>query len=393
MRRAEQTPRRKMPDSEYTAATHALKERVKELTCLYGISQISERFKGTPGKIFADIVALIPRAWQYPEAAIARIVEDGKEYKTASFIGGNRFQKISADIRINQKKRGTVEVAYTKKKPQAAEGPFLKEERNLIQMIARQLAVIIEREQADEEKEKLQKQLMHADRLATIGQLAAGVAHELNEPLGNIIGFSQLAVKHPGLPGQVKKDVDKIVAACLYSREIIKKLLLFARQTPSLKTRINLNTVLSDALGMFEYRFEKEGIACTKMFADNLPAIRADPGQLTQVLVNLVANAIHAMPEGGTLTIMTGSDADTVFFAVADTGVGMTDEVLNRIFVPFFTTKGDAHGTGLGLPVVHGIVTSHEGTIDVESSPGKGSRFTIRLPNPCGSRQRGLVKT
>jgi signal transduction histidine kinase len=234
---------------------------------------------------------------------------------------------------------------------------------------------------------------MHADRLATIGQLAAGVAHELNEPLGNIIGFSQLAVKHPGLPGQVKKDIDKIVAACLYSREIIKKLLLFARQTPSLKTRINLNTVLSDALGMFEYRFENEGIACTKMFADNLPAIRADPGQLTQVLVNLVANAIHAMPEGGTLTIMTGSDADRVFFAVADTGVGMTDEVLNRIFVPFFTTKGDAQGTGLGLPVVHGIVTSHEGTIDVESSPGKGSRFTIRLPNPCGSRQRGLVKT
>jgi signal transduction histidine kinase len=380
MRRKKRTARSQKCGSEYTAAAYALRERVKELTCLYGISKISERFKGVPEKLFSGILALIPPAWQYPEATIAKIVLDGKTYQTAAFRSGNDFQKISAAICINRKKRGTLEVAYTENKTPAYDGPFLKEERNLIQMIARQLAVIIEREQADEEKEKLQKQLMHADRLATIGQLAAGVAHELNEPLGNIIGFSQLAVKHPGLPGQVKIDIDKIVAACLYSREIIRKLLLFARQAPSLKTRVNLNTVLSDALGMFEYRFEKEGIACTKIFSGNLPAISADPGQLTQVLVNLVANAIHAMPEGGTLTIMTGSDVDAVFFTVADTGTGMTEEVLNRIFVPFFTTKGDAQGTGLGLPVVHGIVTSHGGTINVESSPGKGSRFTIRLP-------------
>lgn len=379
MRSAKQTTRSKISDSEY-AAVHALRERVKELTCLYGISQISERFKGTPEKTYTGIVALIPPAWQYPEATIARIVLDGKTYESAAFGSGNGFQKISADICINRKKRGALEVAYTGKKTLADDGPFLKEERNLIQMIARQLTVIIEREQADEEKEKLQKQLLHADRLATIGQLAAGVAHELNEPLGNIIGFSQLAVKHPGLPGQVKKDIDHIVAACLYSREITKKLLLFARQAPSLKACVNLNAVLSDALGMFDYRFEKEGIACTRRFADNLPAISADPGQLTQVLVNLVANAIHAMPEGGTLTITTGSDAATVFFTVADTGSGMTEEVLNRIFVPFFTTKGDAQGTGLGLPVAHGIVTSHGGTINVKSSPGKGSRFTIRLP-------------
>lgn len=374
---------------KHTATAHALRERVKELTCLYGISQISERFKGTPEKICRGIVALIPPAWQYPEATIARIVLDGKIYESAAFVSVNGFQKLSADICINRKKRGTLEVAYIEKKPSVNNGPFLKEERNLIQIIARQLEVIIEREQADEEKEKLQKQLMHADRLATIGQLAAGVAHELNEPLSTILGFAQLARKHAGLPADSARDLDKIVDASLYAREIIKKLLLFARQTPPFKGRVNLNDTVSQALGLFEHRLEKAGIKLVRDLSARLPSIVADGGQLKQVIVNLAANAIQAMPEGGTLTVRTAANGAQLVCTVEDTGTGMTEEILDRIFVPFFTTKDVNQGTGLGLPVVHGIVSAHGGTIEAKSAPGKGTRFTLRLPvNSHGGRKK-----
>jgi two-component system NtrC family sensor kinase len=365
---------------EFTPMSYALRERVKELACLYGISQISERFKGRPGNIFPDIVALIPQAWQYPEAAIARIVVDGKAYETASFIPRNRFQRISADIRINRTKRGFVEVAYTAKKPKADDGPFLKEERNLIRTIARQLAVIIEREWADEEKEKLQKQLMHADKLATIGQLAAGIAHELNEPLSSVLGFAQLVKRRSALPAESSQDIDKIVAASLHAREIIKKLLLFGRQTPPKKDRLNINEVIIGALDLFEHRFSKDGIEPRLSLEDRLPLITADPGQMTQVFVNLIANAVQAMPKGGTLSALTKQTNGSVACTIEDTGIGMSLEVQNKIFTPFFTTKDINEGTGLGLPVVHGIITSHGGTIEVRSAPHRGACFTITLP-------------
>jgi signal transduction histidine kinase len=356
----------------------ASNERVKELTCLYGIAQAAERPGLSLQEILQRIVGFLPQAWQYPEIAFGRIILDGISYSTPGFQDSP--QKQSATITVNGRNRGVVEVAYAEKKPKLDEGPFLKEERNLIDAVARQVALLIERREAEEEKSNLQNQLRHADRLATIGQLAAGVAHELNEPLGNILGFAQLAHKCPGLPRQAAKDIEQIVAASLHAREVIRKLLLTARQMPPRKTQVNLNQVVEDGLYLFETRCAKEGVEVVRSLSPNLPEITADPGQLNQVLVNLVVNSVQAMPEGGRLTVKTLARADCVSLIVEDTGVGMSEEVLRQIFIPFFTTKNVDQGTGLGLAVVHGIVTSHNGAITVESQVDRGTRFEVQFP-------------
>ena len=356
----------------------ALRERVKELTCLYSLAQLAERPGITVEEILQGIVELLPGAWQYPEITAGRITIDGRSYVTAGFAEAGQMQ--SAPIVVSGKGRGRVEVVYVRERPALDEGPFLKEERSLIDAIARHIALILERRETDQDRFRLQEQLRHAERLATVGQLAAGVAHELNEPLGNILGFAQLAGKHPGLPEQVAGDLEKIVATSLHARRIINNLMLFSRQMPPQKTRVDLNTVFEEGLDFLESRCVKNGIAVVRKLSPELPEITADASQLRQVFVNLVVNAIHAMPRGGTLTVTTRASGDRVLLSVEDTGMGMSREALKQIFIPFFTTKDVDEGTGLGLPVVHGIVTSHGGTIHVESAPGQGARFDIELP-------------
>jgi len=359
-------------------AHFALRERVKELTCLYKLAQLADRPNITLDEILQGIVELLPLAWQYPEIAGTRIILDGRSYATGNFK--EDVQKQSAAIVVSGERRGCIEVVYLEEKPELDEGPFLKEERSLIDAVARQISLIMQRRKADEERLRLQDQLRHADRLATIGQLAAGVAHELNEPLGNILGFAQLAKKCQGLPQPAKGDIQKIETASLHAREVIRKLMLFARQMPPQKTKVNLNNVVKEGLYFLESRCAKDGIELVRVLSPSLPEITADPAQLNQVLVNLVVNAAQAMPTGGRLTVRTSGSGDHVSLVVEDTGIGMSKETIEQIFIPFFTTKDVGQGTGLGLPVVHGIVTSHGGSIQVESEVGRGSRFEVRLP-------------
>ena len=368
----------------------ALRERVKELTCLYGIVRLMEEPEASLDQIMEGIVELIPPAWLYPDITLGRITLDGRAYTTRRFHEGP--QKLTAPIIAEGRRRGEVEVIYAEEKRELDEGPFLKEERNLIDAIAREVAHILEKQQAEEEKFKLQDQLRHADRLATIGQLAAGVAHELNEPLGNILGFAQLAQKTTNVSEQVADDLNKIVNASLHAREIIKKLMVFARQAPSHKALVNLNSVVEEGLYFFEARCANAGIKLVRELADNLPKIAADSGLLNQVLVNLVVNSIQAMPDGGTLTVRTLTDTESVYLIVEDSGIGMDEEILKQIFIPFFTTKDVDEGTGLGLPVVHGIVTSHRGVIKVDSEVGNGTRFEMQLPRDetRGGEESGL---
>ena len=360
------------------SAKAALIERVKELTCLYGMAQITSQPDMALEEIIQGIVELLPPAWQYPEISCARIILDGISYTTQDFHECRQNQM--AEIIVGSMPRGVIEVVYLEKRPDLDEGPFLKEERNLINAVARQVALVIERKQAEKDKLKLHNQLLHADRLATIGMLAAGVAHELNEPLGNILGFAQLAKKCPGLPESAGHDIGKIETASLHAREIIQKLLVFARQAQPHKTHVNLNQVVQDGLYFFEARCAKEGIELIRQLSPELPEIIADPGQLNQLLVNLVVNALQSMPGTGKITVQTRFSNNNVYLIVKDTGTGMSKEVLDKIFIPFFTTKDVGHGTGLGLPVVYGIVTAHGGTIDVKSEPGCGTQFEIQLP-------------
>jgi two-component system NtrC family sensor kinase len=355
-----------------------LRERVKELTCLHRISKIAERPDASLDEILQSIVELLPAAWQYPDIAEARILLDGRAFTTKHFREGADRQ--AAPIVVGGRKRGAVELVYTAKRPSCDEGPFLREERSLIDGVAHQVVNIIERKKVEDDKMQLQQQLMHADRLATIGQMAAGVAHELNEPLGTVLGFAQLGKKCADLPEQAAKDFDTIVQAALHAREVIRKLMIFARQVPPRKTHLDMNRLVKEGLYYFETRCAKEGVELKVTLAPDLPRIYADPAQLNQVLINLVVNALQAMPDGGTLTVQTSAGDGRISLIVEDTGVGMSEEVCAKIFVPFFTTKDVDQGTGLGLAVVDSIVASHKGSIQVDSRVGRGSRFEIQLP-------------
>lgn len=355
-----------------------LGERIKELTTIFQITRLGAEHNKSIDNIMEGVVEIIPPGFLVPEYACCQIVYMNKSFKSRNYTVSKHT--LVEDIFVNGEKKGFVEVGYTKEKSSLDKGPFLKEERPMLKTIARELGLIAERKHFEDEKEKLQQQLLHADRLVTVGQLTAGVAHELNEPLGGILGFAQLIKKYGEINDTVEKDVDKIIKAALHAREIIRKLMLFSRQMPPEKVLFNINERIDDGLYLLENRIKKSSIVLKKELEPDLPLIKIDPSQFHQVLVNLVVNAIQAMPEGGTLTIRTEKLINNISMTVEDTGVGMTKDQLEKIFIPFYTTKGVNEGTGLGLPVVLGIVQSHGGSINVESKPGKGSVFSVKFP-------------
>jgi two-component system, NtrC family, sensor kinase len=355
----------------------ALRERVKELTCLYGVAQAAERAGDDLDAALRGIVALLPPAWQYPEVAHAAITLDGGRWDADGAAPAIAMQ--SAEVAVEGATRGRVEVWYSEERPAADEGPFLREERALIQEVARQAGLLVARREAAAAEERLRRQLWNSERLGMIGQLAAGLAHELNEPLGSILGYAQLAQRSFGLPDQTGRDLQKVVKASLHARDIVRRLLLFARGAPTRREPVALNDVVRESLFLLEGRCRRAGVLIRLGLQPDLPAVLGDHSLLEQAFLSLAVNGIDAMPRGGHLDVTTSGDAD-VRLVVADSGEGMAPDVLRRCFDPFFTTKEVGQGTGMGLAVTHGIVHSLGGDIVVESEPGRGSRFTIRLP-------------
>ncbi len=355
-----------------------LRERVKELTCMYNLASLAASSEGRADRFLQAAAELLPPAYLYPGIARARIVYGGGEYLTAG--DGQSVAVQSADLVIGDLKRGTVEVAYLEPRPELDEGPFLAEERRLLDSVAREIALTLERRQAEAEQVRLQEQLRHADRLATIGKLAAGVAHELNEPLTGILGFAELLKEVPGISAQAADDLGRIEAAALHAREVVRKLLLFARQITPRAGRISVNRLAADVLTFFEARLRERSIAVATELGEAVPDIPGDESQVRQVLINLVLNAVQAMPAGGRLSIATGCRGGEVLIRVADTGPGIPAEIREKIFLPFFTTKDVDQGTGLGLSVAHGIVKAHRGRITVGGRPGEGAELTVALP-------------
>ena len=356
-----------------------LKERVKELNCLYELSKISWEADKDLKTILSKTLAILPVAMRYPDFAEVRITANNEVYSTPGF--SRHKNAITSPLTEGKTRYGHLTVGYrSPSKTSQSKHTFLQEEKRLLRIVAGQLARYIKRSSVEEEKKTLQAQLEHAERLAFVGELSAGIAHELNEPLGKILGFAQLVKKSGNLNDQQSEDVERIIKASLYTREIIKKLMIFSRQMPQQIAFVNLNTVVSNILYFIDIRFQSRGIEILQRLDPNLPLIQADPVQMSQVLVNLITNAIHALANGGQVTVTTKTKSDRVSLSVNDTGTGMPMEIRSRIFEPFFTTKAIGHGTGLGLSVVQGIVESHHGSILVKSVPGKGSRFEILLP-------------
>jgi two-component system NtrC family sensor kinase len=230
------------------------------------------------------------------------------------------------------------------------------------------------------DRDDLERRLVQADKLSSVGLLAAGVAHEVNTPLAVISTYAQMLAKQISGDEQKSKLLDKIAKQTFRASEIVNSLLSFSRTSPTEFVELDVNKVIRETLNLIEHQLEKSRIAVQLSLEPALPGVKGNSGKLQQVFLNLFLNARDAMESGGTLTLRTWSEDGFARIQVTDSGQGIPPEHLARIYDPFFTTKGARKGTGLGLSVTYGIVREHGGTIEVESHPGAGARFYVELP-------------
>ena len=231
-------------------------------------------------------------------------------------------------------------------------------------------------------KKRMEKYLAQTEKLAAIGQLASGVAHEINNPLGVIKCYAGLMAKEHPQSDQLGKDIKTIQKHTEQCQSVVTGLLNFSRMPDPQKTRIDIRSGLEDILAVLDHQIKKAGITVERHFNEDTPIVTADGRQMEQVFMNLLLNAIQAMPDGGILKIeIPTRDPDGMQkVRITDTGTGIADKNIDRIFDPFFTTKTEGEGTGLGLSVSFGIVRGHGGLIELESRVGKGTTFTVCLP-------------
>jgi len=241
---------------------------------------------------------------------------------------------------------------------------------------------ITERKRMEAEQQELRNKAEISARLATVGEMAAGIAHEINNPLTGVIGFSEL-LNQEELPPESREYVKYIHEGSNRVKDIVRRLLTFARQEKPFKTRLDIHTLIDNTLELRSYVLATASIEVIKDYQPDLPWVSVDAGQIQQVFLNLIVNAEYAMKKtggGGTLTVTTRTRGEDVLIVFSDTGQGMDEATLSRLFQPFFTTKEPGEGTGLGLALSRSIIFDHNGDIAVESSPGKGAAFTVSLP-------------
>jgi signal transduction histidine kinase len=259
-----------------------------------------------------------------------------------------------------------------------------------------QMAIDLKRAQEQliregEIKLELERNLRQSEKLATIGQLASGLAHEIGTPLNIIAGRADLTMRKLGENEEAQKNLNIIVEQTERITKIIQQLLGFVRKKKPEQRALNLGPLLESILDFLDQQIQKQKVKVVKGLRDHLPAVTGDPDQLQQVFLNLILNAIQSMPKGGELRLIATpqwiskegleeGQRQYVEIRVEDTGTGMGKDVIQNIFNPFFTTKEKEKGTGLGLTVSQGILQDHEGWVEVESEVGKGSVFKVYLP-------------
>lgn len=231
------------------------------------------------------------------------------------------------------------------------------------------------------ERKKMERQIRQADRLASIGQLAAGVAHEINNPLSVVIGYTKMLREDIKVASMIE-DLDTIYTNADLCKKIVEDLLNFSRQTTTQRSRVDLHDIIESVLTVVETNFAEDGVQIQRDFDPMLPSVVVDAGKMRQVFMNLIMNAYQSIQGDGRITIATRDDADQDGFriAVSDTGSGIAEDAHDCIFDPFFTTKEPGQGTGLGLAVSYGIVREHSGDISFESEEDKGTTFIIWIP-------------
>jgi PAS domain S-box-containing protein len=251
---------------------------------------------------------------------------------------------------------------------------------------------VTERKRMEQERLQLEQKAQFASRLASIGEMASGIAHEINNPLTGVIGYAQLLLQED-LPDSVRKDLEIINDGAKRVANVIQRLLAFARQSKPQRTYVNINEVVATTLELRGYHLQTSNIEVTTELTPDLPLTVADAGQLQQVFLNLIVNAETEMKlarGSGKLTVKTQQVDDVLRISFKDDGPGIAEENLEKIFDPFFTTRQVGQGTGLGLSVCYGIVSQHGGRIYAESKPGKGAIFVVELPMLTEDKQLQL---
>jgi two-component system NtrC family sensor kinase len=233
-----------------------------------------------------------------------------------------------------------------------------------------------------QELERTQRQLVQAEKIASVGRLAAGVAHEINNPLAGVLIYADMLMKEIKDNEQWRQDLGEIINQTLRCKQIVSRLLEFSRQSLEERVVFEVNEVIGHCVELLGRQALFHNIEIIKDFDASLPQILGNPGEMEQVFTNLMINAVDAMDGRGKLTISSRSDlkAELVILRFTDTGPGISPAIKDQIFEPFFTTKPPGKGTGLGLSVVYGVVQRHGGDIQVESPPGGGASFIIKLP-------------
>ncbi len=407
---------RKRAEEEREKNIHDLGERVKELTCMYGVAK-AIRERESLEEVFRDVAMLIPPGWHYPEITRGRIRFNGKEFVSEPFEESEWCQ--TSDLVINGELQGSVEVYYLEQRPELDEGPFMKEERRLIDGIAHTLSEAIEHKRAGEQVEQADAQLLQSAKMVSIGQLAAGIAHEINNPIGFISSnlhslgeyvnelkrvlaaydelLSECGQAHSDVSAKaaevsrvrdesdiefIVSDLDNLVKESVEGTKRVRKIVADLRDFSHVDSgevnEADINELLDKTINVAwnELKYKTEVVR----EYGQIPAIPCYGGKLGQVFLNLLVNAAHAIEEHGTITVRTGSGDSHLWVEVEDTGCGMPADVMDRVFDPFFTTKEVGKGTGMGLNLAYNIIESHGGRISVDSRVGEGTTFRIELP-------------
>lgn len=354
-----------------------LKERIKELTCLYNVSSLirNSDFSNIE-KTLKGISVNVKDSIRFPDAAFVEI--QTKEYYIAKGKQNSEAIFILSAIKVFGEIYGSIKVGYPKL--EFSQNDFLEEEKLLLSKVASEIGDLFERKQIKEKEILAKRQMERVDRLSILGEITAGIAHELNTPLANILGFTELLKERFKDDDIGAKDLQKVIDSAIYSREVVKKLMFFSCEMPQQMEVINCVTVIKEAISLLTPNFRKKNIKSELFFNKEVIELKVDKIQLTQVVFNLVINAIYFSPINGKIIVSIDETDKEVQLKISDEGIGIPTKSKDNIFNPFFTTKPTGEGSGLGLSVVHGIVKSHKGAIKYKANKPKGTIFIICFP-------------